>query len=163
MITLVTSKVEYVLRKIFQVGIFTKALNGLWETTVGVLIIYLHPSRIQGVFNFLGERELFQHPRDGLIRYGMHALQTHGTREFVAFYFLIHGIINLFLAIQLYRNRLWAYIATISISSIFIIYQFHRIDLYHSRLLMLVTIYDILFTLLTWHEYKHQKSIRALV
>lgn len=155
-------KIEYCLGIIFKVGVFTKAANGIWETFTGALIILLGPQRLGKFLAFLARRELFEHPRDGLMTFAMHALQSHSTRKFVALYFLIHGIVNLFLAIQLYRERLWAYVATVIAMSAYIVYQIHRINLYHSRLLMLVTVYDALFIILTWHEYRYRKQAKLL-
>jgi uncharacterized membrane protein len=122
-----SSKIEKILHQIFKFGIFIKGFNGVWETIVGFVILFLSEEAISKPFYF------------------------------VAVYFLIHGFLNLFLAIQLYRDRIWAYLVTIFVTIIFIFYQIHRIILHHSVVLTIITIFDILFIFLTWHEYKRKK------
>lgn len=155
------SKVEYYWRKIFQFGVLIKGLNGTWETIAGLSILIIGKARFGSIFSFLARGELIENPRDGLINAGMQALQNSGgAKTFIGLYFLIHGVTNIFLSIQLYRNRLWAYLVTICVMIIFIAYQYHRILLYHSRFLTAVTVYDVLFVILTWHEYQYQKKLR---
>src|SRR5205807_89789 len=79
-----------------------------------------------------------------------------GTRTFVGIYLLFHGLMNMFLAYNLYRNRLWAYPLSIAFTSVFFIYQMYRLTHTHSLILLVATVFDIFFILLTWHEYQHQ-------
>ncbi len=156
------SKVEYYWRKIFEFGVFIKGLNGVWETIAGLSILIIGKARFGSLFSFLVRGELLENPHDWFINAAVQALQNFGgAKTFIGLYFLIHGVINIFLSIQLYRDRLWAYLATIGVTIIFIVYQLHRISLYHSRLLMAVTGYDVLFIILTWHEYQYQKKLRS--
>lgn len=81
------------------------------------------------------------------------------SKVFVALYILAHGILNIFLSIQLYREKVWAYRATLIIMTIFIIYQFIRIYTHHSLILLTLTAIDLLFMVLLWHEYKYKVKI----
>ena len=156
------SKIEYYWRKIFELGVFIKGLNGTWETIAGLFVLIIGKARFGSMFSFLMRGELIENPHDSLINTVVQALQNFGgAKTFIGLYFLIHGVTNIFLSIQLYRDRLWAYLVTIGVMIIFITYQIHRISLYHSRFLMAVTVYDILFIILTWHEYQYQKKLRA--
>src|SRR5258708_31774241 len=156
------ARIEYYWRKIFELGIYTKALNGVWETVAGILVFRLGIAKLGAVASFLVRGELLEHPRDILIESGLKAIQTHGGRKFIGLYLLIHGVINIFLSIQLYRNKYWAYIITMAATGIFVIYQLHRIALYHSVPLRIATAYDIFFIWLTWHEYRYQKNKHLL-
>jgi len=161
-LTLKNSKIEYYYRQIFELGIFLKGINGIWETIAGLSILIVGKARFANLFSFLARREIIENPHDRIINLGAQLLQgVDSAKTFVGLYFLIHGVVNIFLSIQLYRNRLWAYLVTIWVMVVFIAYQIHRISLYHSRFLMAVTVYDLLFTILTWHEYNYQKSLRA--
>jgi len=122
------SKFEKVLHQIFGFAILIKAVNGIWETLSGFFILFISEEAIVKPFYF------------------------------VAIYLLIHGLLNMFLAIQLYRDRIWAYLVTITITIIFIFYQIHRIILHHSPVLIVVTIFDVLFIILTWHEYNRKRA-----
>lgn len=145
--------------RIFEFGILIKFLNGLWETAAGIAVIALGRDGVAKVFNAIGAWKSDMRPPHVLLTAGAQAV--HGAATFVALYFLIHGLINIFLAVQLFRKRLWAYLFTMGVTVMFILYQFHRIDRFHSRFLMVLTIYDILFVLLTWHEYKYQKKLHT--
>jgi uncharacterized membrane protein len=153
------SKFENVLHQIFEFGIFLKGFNGVWETTSGFFILFLSKETISKLFYWLADKEMFEYPRDFFINLSLKFLEnlSHSTKTFIATYILIHGLLNLFLAIQLYRDKVWAYLATISITVVLIFYQVHRIILHHSPVLIVVTIFDILFTILTWHEYNRKK------
>ncbi len=138
------SKLERYLHGFFELGLFMKAFNGIWETIVGLLILISHGTIFSRLLTFLARGEL---------------LKDSQTRIFAITYILIHGILNIFLAFQLYRNRLWAYKITIASMIIFISYQIYRIYLRHSGFLTVLTIFDIVFVILTWHEYKHKKAL----
>jgi len=136
------SKLERYLHGFFELGLFMKAFNGIWETIVGILILISHGTVFNKLLGFLARGELLK-----------------DSRVFATTYILIHGILNIFLAFQLYRNRLWAYKITIASMIIFISYQIYRIYLRHSGFLTVLTIFDIIFVILTWHEYKHKKAL----
>ncbi len=154
-------KLEYYLHGIFEFGVFTKGFNGIWETVSGILILISGKPIFAHLFSSLTRKELVEDPHDRFIDYIIWVMQNipANAKKFAAIYILIHGILNIFLAIQLQRKRLWAYLITIGANIIFIIYQIHRISLYHSRILTLVTVWDLLFIILAWHEYKHQKNL----
>ncbi len=158
---LIKSKIEYFLRRIFELGVAVKGLNGIWETLAGLSVLIIGRAKFASLFSFLARGELVENPHDRIISTGVQALHNFSieTKTFVGLYLLIHGVINIFLAIQLYRNKLWSYLVTIAAMVVFIAYQIHRINLYHSRLLIGFTILDVIFVFLTWHEYRYQKSL----
>lgn len=157
-------KFEKVLHDIFEFGIGLKFINGIWETISGFFILFLSKATLNNLFYFLAGKELLEDPHDLLTNFSLGFLQnlSHSTQVFIAVYILVHGFLNLFLAIQLYRDKIWAYLVTIFVMVIFIFYQIHRIILYHSVVLIVITIFDILFILLTWHEYNRKKHIKVL-
>lgn len=155
-----SSKFENALHKIFEFGILIKGFNAVWEIASGFFILLASKAALNSLFYFLAGNELLEDPRDILFNFVFNFLQnlSHGTQLFIAAYILIHGFLNLFLVIQLYRDKIWAYLATISVMVVFIFYQVHRIILHHSPVLTVITIFDILFVALTWHEYDRKKS-----
>lgn len=144
----------------FEAGIYIKFLNSIWELTSGLLILFSSKATLNKIFNFLSNKELLEDPHDFLFNYLSGFLQnlTHGIQIFIAAYILIHGLLNLFLAIELMRDKIWAYAATIFVMSILILYQIHRIIIHHSLILTIITVFDALFIMLTWHEYNRKKS-----
>jgi uncharacterized membrane protein len=158
------SKFENVLHQIFEFGIFVKFFNSVWEIGSGLFILFLSKEAINKIFYFLASSELLEDPHDFFINFSLGILQnlSHSTQIFIVVYLLVHGFLNLFLAIQLYRDKIWAYLVTIAIMVVFMFYQIHRIILYHSPVLIVITIFDILFIILTWHEYNRKKLIKVL-
>ncbi len=144
--------------ELFEAGVFLKALNSIWETAAGMYILSsVHPIFRNGfvVFNreeFLGGRD------DFVFRYAAEHLNqlSVSTKNFVGLYLLFHGLLNMFLAYNLYKNRIWAYPVAMGITSLFLVYQGYRLFHTHSLVLLCITIFDIAFIYLTWHEYKYQ-------
>lgn len=130
--------------QLFEAGIALKALNGVWETVVGTLLL-VHTHRPVRVIQFADTHlENF----------------SDSTRIFAGVYLLTHGLLNIFLAYNLYKNRLWAYPFAMAVVSLFVIYQVYRFLHTHSLILLCLTMFDIAFIVLTWHEYQHQKKHR---
>ena len=143
--------------KFFEIGVFVKGFNGIWETLSGLLVLFLNKETIRDWFFVLASRELLEDPSDHLINFLAGVLQNFSreAQTFAALYILIHGALNIFLAVQLYRGKKWAYLFVINVTTLFVLYQIYRIGIHHSLLLTILTIIDILFVVVAWHEYRH--------
>ena len=150
------SRFEYYWYALFEAGIFIKGFNGIWETISGFLILFFHKVTFNNFIYLLARKELVADPHDKFINFIAQFLQnlSANTKTFAAIYLLLRGLLNIFLAIQLYRNKLWAYLATIGFMLVFVSYQAYRIALYHSKVLTSITVFDLLFVILIWHEYR---------
>ncbi|MDE1925390.1 MAG: DUF2127 domain-containing protein [Patescibacteria group bacterium] len=145
--------------ELFEVGVFFKALNSVWETLGGVFLLLTIRRPFAQVFVFLSTSNLLG-DRDDLLFSTIRMQLVHlslSTRAFVGIYLLFHGLMNMFLAYNLYRNRLWAYPLSIAFTSLFFIYQLYRLAHTHSLILLAVSVFDILFIIFTYHEYRYQK------
>lgn len=144
----------------FELGIFAKGFNGIWETTSGVLILFTGQLTLNDWFQALTRNELLEDPHDKLMGFLAHSLQNFSPdiQKFAALYLLIHGVLNIFLAIQLYRDKHWAYFVTILSVALSMVYQIHRIMLHHSLFLSAITVFDAIFIILAWHEYKYHQE-----
>ena len=146
--------------ELFEAGVFLKALNSVWELLGGVFLLTLARGALPRAVVFFGRTELVGDRDDVILRFVdtqlMHLLPVN-TRTFVGVYLLFHGIVNAFLAYNLYRNRLWAYPLSMAFVSLFLIYQLYRLAHTHSGVLLAVSIFDLCFIVLTWHEYRYQK------
>ncbi len=146
---------------LFRFGIIAKALISVGEIVSGCAFIFLSYDRLYSiVFIFFGG-ELTESPRDfiwELIAKGFHDFSA--TPQSVwAFIFLSHGIVKIFLLIGLWRNKHWAYPASIIAFTLFIIYQFYQLVLTPSIILWLITIIDIVVLLLIISEYRHRRNV----
>lgn len=151
--------------KLFKLGIFLKGINGIWELSSGILALFLSKVTLETWFFIVTRYELLEDPNDVLINFFMSAFQnvSNSAKVFAAFYLLLHGFLNIFLAIQLYRDKRWAYLVTIGSTLILMIYQIYRISIHHSLLLTAITIFDVFFIGLAWHEYKYHQEQRIAI
>ena len=141
---------------LFELGLALKGFNGLWETVSGTVVLLASKATLEKWLIALAYRELLEDPDDKVIVFIAGTLldPATSTKTFVALYILLHGLLNIFLAIQLYRKKHWAYPATIVIIAVMISYQLYRIAIHHSVILTILTLFDAFFIYLTWHEYK---------
>ena len=145
----------------FEWSLIIKALNGVWQTFFGIFVLHSNKEVFNRLIYFLGRRELSIDPNDKLMNFLLTFANniSNNTKIFIALYILFHGLLNLFVVIQLYRNRLWAYIFSIWIIYFLMLYQIYRAVVHHSLFLALITIFDGLFIILVWHEYKRKKIL----
>lgn len=148
--------------ELFEAGVLLKALNSIWETAAGLLLLLSAHPLVHNAFVFFSREEYLGGRDDALFRFAA-AQFNHlsvSTRHFAGFYLLFHGILNMFLAYNLYKNRLWAYPLSAGIIMLFLVYQLYRLSHTHSIILLCVTLFDLAFVGLTWHEYRYQRSAR---
>lgn len=149
--------------ELFETGVFLKALNSLWETAAGLfLLASLHSAFRNPFVHWTREEYVGDSRTDHLFRFVVEQLNhlSVSTKAFVGLYLLFHGLLNMFLAYNLYKNRLWAYPASMGVIGLFLIYQLYRLFHTHSLILLGITFFDVAFVYLTWHEYRYQKSLR---
>ncbi len=150
--------------ELFEAGVLLKALNSVWETATGLLLLFSMQPIVHNVFLFLSREEYLGTTRDDAL-FRMVAEQFNhlsvSTRHFAGYYLLFHGLLNMFLAYNLYKNRLWAYPFAMGAVGLFLVYQLYRLVHTHSLVLFFITLFDIAFIVLTWHEYKFQRNQQA--
>lgn len=151
------------LHRMFRAGIVLKGCNGIWEAATGILALTLSRHALEQSFQMFARHELLEDPNDKLIGFAMRMLRPveGSAMNFVAIYILAHGVLNLFLAVQLYRKQHWAYRAAVAVMAIFIGYQCYRIALYHSPILLMITVFDVWFAAMTWREYQVHEKVRS--
>ena len=150
--------------ELFEIGVLFKAFNSTWETLSGIfLLTRLHTwlSHLLVTFSraeLLGDRDDFiTHIATTQIQH----LNVDSTRTFIGVYLLFHGLMNAFLAYHLYKKHLWAYPVMIVFITTFLFYQLYRLVHTQSLVLLLVTLFDIFFIYLTWHEYRYQQKLHS--
>ena len=142
------------IRRIFQISILLKAVNAILEIIGGTLLLFTE--RIASWLTYLSGQELIEDPKDILASTLQHFLPyfSEHSQLFAAFYLLSHGVVKIFLAVGLLRNKLWAYPSAIVVFILFIFYQIYRYTYTHSIFLIFLTIFDLFVIFLTWHEFK---------
>ena len=100
-------------------------------------------------FLFIFKDELIDDPQDIYLKH------------VATFYLIAHGILNLILAYNLYRVRLRAYIISIAFDFLLILYFIYVYHRSHSPAVIMFMAFNIIFIVLTWHEYMRKKEAGA--
>ncbi len=93
---------------LFRFGIFLKGSNGIVETVIGSFILFVDKIVFIKLFANITQKELLEDPQDTLVNFLGYSLNnlSENNKLFLAIYIFTHGIINIFLSIQLYRKKL---------------------------------------------------------
>ena len=144
--------------ELFEFGILIKTIVGSLEIISGLLVLFINKTTIIHLFTYFTASELLEDPNDKLIHFFSGQLYnlTTGMQIFAALYILFHGIINATLAICLHLKKLWAYPLALATSVIFIFYQFYRYNYSHAPGLLIITIFDLAYIVLIFHEYRYR-------
>ena len=151
------------LDRAFHIGLYLKGLDGLLEIIGGVLLLIITPDQINHLARWLTEGQLDQNPHDYIAN---HILKTAhslsgASLTFGAIYLLSHGIVKIFLVAAVLRDHLWAYLALIGVTGLFVIYQVYRLCVDgFSMSLFLLTIFDLVIIYLTQKEYRRHLDKR---
>jgi uncharacterized membrane protein len=145
---------------LFRISLIIKTIQGTAELLLGFAFLYIQSSTVTLFLQEFTRDELVENPYDKtshfLLQTG-NSIVASGTL-FIALYLLSHGIIKLLLIIGILKKKLEAYYIFITILTLFIIYQLYRYSITHSVLVLIFTIFDILFCWLVWKESKILKA-----
>lgn len=151
--------------RLFEAGILIKVINGTWEIISGFVLVFLTRAALNSALLFMFRGELIEDPQDKLFHFLNTQMQffSFRARDFAIIYLLFHGFLNIFLAYNLYLKRLWAYVVSIIFGSIFVLYFIHLFGRTHSLILFGLIVFDTIFMILTWHEYRYRlKSLKKV-
>jgi len=97
------------LHNLFEFGLALKGFNGLWQTVNGTIILLASKATLEQWFIALAYPELLGDSNDKVIAFIARTLldSATSTKMFAALYILLHGLLNIFLAVQLYREKQW--------------------------------------------------------
>lgn len=145
---------------LFDVGILLKGAHAIIEIFGGVFTFLVSPGLILRFVTKIARGELLEDPNDSFTRYLLHLAYgiSIGTKQFVAFYLLSHGIINLILVIGLLKKKIWAYHASFVVLALFAVYQMYRYIYHPSIWMIILTIFDLVTIWLIWREYLRIKN-----
>ncbi|HET7528982.1 MAG TPA: DUF2127 domain-containing protein [Candidatus Saccharimonadales bacterium] len=145
--------------KAFRISIYLKGLDGLLEIAGGVLLLIISPSQINHLARWLTHGELSEDPKDFVATHILKTAHhlTGAALTFGAVYLLAHGVVKVVLVYEVIRDHLWAYLALISVTALFIIYQSYRMAVKFTFGMLLLTIFDVVVVYLTQNEYRKHK------
>jgi len=144
------------LHRLFQAAVVLKGVDGILELIGGVLLLSVSPAGLNRLVVALTQHELAEEPDDWLVAALRHAADGFSmeTKHFASAYLIGHGVLKVFLAVSLLRERLWAFPAALAVLALFVVYQSLRFVRTHSLLLLILTAVDIVVMVLIWREYR---------
>lgn len=145
---------------IFEISIFIKAINAILEMLAGILVWFTSKAILVTFILNLLQHELSDDPKDFVAAFIVNSAEalSVGSQYFFGAYLFLHGIVKIFLIVNLYKKKLWAYPASIVIFSILIVYELYRLYFTYSLWILTFTLLDVLVVLLTIHEYRVLKK-----
>lgn len=146
---------------IFEISLLLKGAFAFFEIVGGILTYFVTQQFLLAIVGFMTQEELSEDPRDVIANYLLHATQnlSVGAQHFTALYLFSHGVIKLWVIVGLLRKKLWYYPTAMVAFGLFIVYQLYRFSFTHSVFLLLLTAFDIVVIVLTWHEYRYLRHI----
>ncbi len=147
----------------FRISLYLKGLDGLLETFGGILLLLIKPEQINHLAHWITQGELSEDKHDFIANHILKSAHhlTGASLVFGAVYLLSHGLIKIVLVIEVLRNHLWAYIALITVTALFVAYQTYRLAIKFSVSLLLLTLFDLLIIYLTQKEYRRHLAAAA--
>jgi len=148
----------------FHVSIFLKGTYAFFETLVGLLTFIVPPSAIVSLVNILTRDELIEDPNDAIATYLLHTAQqlSIGTEAFIALYLTVNGALKIILVLGLWKNKAWAYPASLIIFSAFAVYELYLCFIDRSLPVAILLLLDAITVWFVWKEYLVQKRHHAL-
>lgn len=149
-----------IIDRIFELAILLKGIFGFFEILAGIVLAVSGKLVASNVIVALTQQEILEDPKDFIANYMIKVVNSFpvGGYIFPAVYLICHGVVNIFLAIALAKNKIWAYPWAISGFSLFIIYQVFRYFHTHSSLLLFLTLFDIFIVAAILWEYNSKKK-----
>ena len=139
----------------FRISVILKGVISLVETISGILILTI-PTLLLGTVISMSQDELMEEPGDFIATHSLQLAQQFSVSSTVVIgiYLLTRGLIKLGLVTALLKNQLWAYPASLTVFSLFILYQLYEIVVGHSLLIVGITLVDLIVVYLVWSEYR---------
>jgi len=151
-----STKHEKLFHRFFEIGIWLKGIDGLLEVLGGILFLIVSPVALNYYVLVFTQRDLHNWLGDKLDHWA--ANLHHGSKLIGGAYLLGNGVVKVFLAAGILRDKLWCYPAAIVVIGLFICLQIARLFLHFSIPMLTGTVIDIAIVLLIWREYRHVKS-----
>ncbi len=145
-----------IISSLFKIGMWWRIFYGSLNILLGLYFLTVNNMNLSDLLKNIMGYELAEDPGD--ILYSITNSFTHDTSlkvtYFLAFYFLFWGILDVFLSINLLRERHWAYTTSLILISLFVVYEIFRVSHNHSIILAIVIVIDIFILYLIRREQK---------
>ena len=147
----------------FYLGILAKGIEGLFEIFIGFFLLLVGKETLLAFFARAVGSEFTELPRDFFISIVYTFLQSilMDFKIFFALYVIAHGMINMGLALALWRERQWVFPVAIIIELFFVFYAAYYVIASYSFFWLVFVAFDTVLIVLIWHQYKRSRNINS--
>ena len=147
---------EQRIHRVFEIALGLKALHSLAEIAGGLMLAAVSKGTLLRIAELVTRGELHEDPNDLIANYVLHFAQnfSFSAKAAAVFFLLSHGIVKLILVLSVMRGFPWAYPAFMLALGLLIGIQSYQLSKHVSLALAVVTIFDLIVLVLTWHEYQ---------
>ena len=149
-------------RRLFDAGVIIKGIDGVAEIVVGVLLLFRATTLESWVYLWLAHESALE--RGDLLSRGLEklaAMLSSEARTFAIIYLIGHGVLKVFLTVNLLRERMWAFPVSIAFYGLFVAYQLNRFVRTHGPLLLALLLIDLVVIALIWREWRMRSASDA--
>jgi uncharacterized membrane protein len=142
----------------FDLALILKLINGGLEVLVGFLVLFVRPTLVVRLTEFITSGELAQDPNDlvaNTLRNAAHSFAIH-THYLVTLYLVLHGGVKILLVIGIFMKKKIAYPLFMLALAIFGTYEAYRGFARHEILLQALAVFDFCVLILTSYEYRRR-------
>ena len=153
---------ERIFDLVFLIGVLFKGIDGFLELVGGTVLLFVSPEQVRGLVDALTAGELRADPQDfiaNLIVRSVARLDS-GSVLFLSLFFLLHGVVKLVIVAALLRGTRRVYPWAIAALVGFLVYQVYEVITAASVGMILLAIFDVIIIALTWHEWRHGRTLR---
>ena len=146
--------------RLFIVMIVIKGLEWIVQLSIWIITLFITKDSLFLLVWWYLQEELIEDQHALISRFFLDSLQwlTLSTQHFIAFYFISHGIIKLFIGYNILKKRYWAYPFALIIFSLFTLYQVYLYIESWSLWMIGLIIVDIGVAVLTYVEYQRARK-----
>jgi len=140
----------------FLLSMWWMILFGATRLVVGIALLRVIGMPLTSIVYKVIGPETIEDPGDLFLNILQPFLQHSSltVTYFIAFYCIFWGVIDIFLAINMVKHKLWAFPVTIALIVFFIIYELYRLSHTHSPVLAFLTVFNVFVIWFIWKEYK---------
>ena len=149
-----------IIDKIFEIGILIKSFFGFFEVLTGIVIATSGRLIVNNLIIALTQQEILDDPNDFFANYLIKISNNFfaNSHIFAIVYLIFHGLVNIFLAMALLKNKIWIYPWAAAGFSAFITYQIFRYFHTYSILLLFLTLFDFFIVSIILLEYNNKRK-----
>ena len=142
----------------FRIGMWWRIFYGSLRFFLGLALLRIVGTPFSDIFYKVMSRELIEDPNDFFIRIATPFFQnlSLSVTLFLASYFIFWGIVDIFLSINLLRERKWAFLVSVYFIGIFVLYEIYRFFHTHSIILACIIGIDLVLIWLITKEYRNK-------